>query len=190
MAVCTLDLGHPFFVASIGKLQDDPDIQEALREIKKKVELEHTSCGRVVQQFYGNTKFTHLHGKIWKYDWGKSSARGRKSWRMVVVVPDPNSQPLRLIAGAIYSKSTADQLPPRELAEIFAGITNPVSVLAATEAPAIGEFHRVPNGDGQTRSICMLCYLKVEVSSDPLVLAKAELEHRCDLAIDEGETKV
>jgi hypothetical protein len=186
MAVCTLDLSHPFFLASIEKLQDDPDIQEALKEIKRKVELEHTSCGRVVQQFYGNGKFTHLHGKIWKYDWGKSSSRGRKSWRMVVVVPDPNSQPLLLIAGAIYSKSTADQLPARELAEIFSGLTRPVSVTEANQSATAGEFHRVPNGDGQTRSICMLCYGPVEVSCELSVLDKAEQEHRCDLAPEDS----
>jgi hypothetical protein len=187
MAVCTLDLSHPYFLASLGRLQDDPDTQEALAEIKKKVEAEHTSCNRVVQKFYGNAKFPHLHGKIWKYDWGKSSASGRKSWRLVVVATDPNAQPYKLIAGAIYSKSAAEQLPLRELAEIFACVTKQASagnVLEMAAAATVGEFRRVPNGDGQTRSICMLCFAKVEVSSEIAVLDEAEHEHRCDLATD------
>jgi hypothetical protein len=184
MARCTLDLSHPCFVESLGRLEDDPDIKEALDEIKRKVELEHTSCGRVVQKFWGNDKFAHLHGKIWKYDWGKPSARGRKSWRMVVVVPDPDTQPYHLIAGAIYFKSMTEQLPLRELAEIFTCVTTSSPVGTVEIAAAQGEFHRVPNGDGQTRSICMLCYTHVTVSLDVVVLDKAESEHRCDLATE------
>ena len=184
MAKCTLDISHSCFLASLGRLQDDPDIKEALAEIKKKVEAEHTSCNRVVQKFYGNAKFPHLQGKIWKYDWGKSSASGRKSWRLVVVVADPNTQPYKLIAGAIYAKSVTEQLPLRELAEIFSCVTKPASaenVLEMAAAATAGEFHRVPNGDGQTRSICLLCYIHVAVSAETAVLESGEREHRCDL---------
>lgn len=187
MAGCTLDLSHPCFLASLGKLQDDPEVQEALKNLKKKIELEHTSCGRVVQPFYGNHKFTHLHGKIWKYDWAKPGAHssGRKSWRMVVVVPNPDTQPYRLVAGAIYSKSSTEQLPMRELAEIFNCVTKTsfaANVLELAAGASTGEFRRVSNGDGQTRSICAACYVKVAVSMEISVLDKAEQEHRCDLA--------
>src|ERR1700687_6450452 len=129
MAGCTLDLSHPCFLASLGKLQDDPEINEALKTLKKKVELENTSCNRVVHQFYGNNKSPHLHGKIWKYDWAKPGAHssGRKSWRMVVVVPDLDARPYRLIAGAVYFKSGIGQLPMRELAEIFDCVAKPAS---------------------------------------------------------------
>jgi hypothetical protein len=187
MARCTLDLSHPCFLASLGKLQDDPEVQEALKNLKKKIELEHTSCGRVIQQFYGNNKFTYLHGKIWKYDWAKPGAHssGRKSWRMVVVVPDPNTQPYGLIAGAIYFKSDTEQLPMRELAEIFDCVTKAAfaaNVLELAAGATTGEFRRVSNGDGQTRSICALCYTSVAVSIEIPVLDKAEQEHRCNLA--------
>jgi hypothetical protein len=184
MAVCTLDLSHPCFLAATRKLQDDPEIQEALREIQRKVELEHTSCNRVVQPF-GNGKFPELHGKIWKYDWGKSSASGRRSWRMVVVVPEPNVQPYRLIAGTIYAKSMTEQLPLKELAEIYTCVTLGRREPEQNEPPTPEvEFHRVPNGDGRTRSICMKCYEPVIVSEDIHVLDEAERAHRCDLASD------
>jgi hypothetical protein len=184
MSESTLDLSHPCFLASLGRLQDDPDTQEALAEIKKKIEKEHTSCNRVVHKFYGNAKFPHLHGKIWKYDWGKSGSSGRKSWRLVVVVPDLNTQPYKLIAAAIYSKSVTEQLPLRELAEIFDGVTNPApaaNVLKLAAAADSREFRRVSNGDGQTRSLCALCYTSVAVSIEISALDKAECEHRCDL---------
>lgn len=184
MAACTLDLNHPFFVASKGRLQGDPDIEEALKDLQEKVEREHTSCGRVVQQFYGNAKFTHLHGKIWKYDWGKSSANGRKSWRIVVVVPDPETIPYRLIGATIYPKSGIDQLPLKELAAAFAAVTkNPIAPDQSHETSS-GEFHRVPNGDGQTRSICMLCMEPVAISAEGSHLDEGESSHRCDLAAE------
>ncbi len=183
MAECTLDLSHPCFLASMGRLQDDPETQEALAEIKSKVEREHTSCNRVVQKFYGNSKFPHLQGKIWKYDWGKSSASGRKSWRLVVVVAEPNTQPYKLIAGALYFKNATEQLPLRELNEIFTCVTTQVAATNVLQiAAGGGEFHRVPNGDGQTRSICMHCYFPAGVSDDPTEIDRLEQEHRCDLA--------
>jgi hypothetical protein len=182
MAASLLDLSHPCFLAFLGSLQHDPDTQEALAQIKTKIEVEHTSCNRVVQKFYGNAKFPHLHGKIWKYDWGKSSASGRKSWRLVVVVPEPDVQPYRLIAGAIYAKNVSEQLSLRELASIFSCVMTPSSAADSDTPTPESTFHRVPNGDNQTRSICLLCYTPVAVSIDLAVLDKAELEHRCDLA--------
>jgi hypothetical protein len=181
MAVCTLDVSHPRFVAP-----SDPELQEALQEMKKKVEAEHTSCNRVVQTF-GQGKYPELHGKIWKYDWGKTSASGRKSWRLVVVVPDPTLQPYELIAGAVYAKSAESQLSYKELARIFAQITMPAIVGSAADnesANSSGDFHRVSNGDGQLRSICITCLSStpVSISADLAVLDKAEQEHRCDLS--------
>jgi hypothetical protein len=182
MARCKLDLTHPHFLGSLKRLEDNPDFKQVLLDFKEKVEKEHTSCGRVVQQFYGNQKYTHLHGKIWKYDWGQSSASGRKSWRLVVVVPDLEANPLKLIAAAMYTKSMATQLPLKELAAIFAGVTTSQPEIAAT-APEINtsrEFHRVPNGDGQKRSICFQCYALVAVSPDVEALDTAERDHKCE----------
>lgn len=179
MAACLLDLSHPIFLASRQKIQEDPELEEALAEMKRKIEAEHTSCGRVVQKFYGDSNFTELHGKIWKYDWGKSGASGRKSWRMVVVVPEPAETPLKLIAGAIYAKSSTDQLPLKELSSIFTAVITPSIAASATEEECSGEFHRVPNGDGQTRSICMSCYELVTVSMDIAFITASEKNHLC-----------
>lgn len=183
MAVCTLDLSHPCFTEKYGRLQEDPDLEEALQELKKKVESEHTSCNRVVQRFYGNKKHSELNGKIWKYDWGKTSASGRKSWRLVVIAPEPKVQPYRLIAGAIYAKNVAEQLSLQELSAIFTCVTKNEAPLSIAASAAVGEFHRVPNGDGRLRSICMRCYSStpVSISEDVSVLAKDEAAHRCDL---------
>jgi hypothetical protein len=180
MAACHLDVTHPRFIRSLERSGIDADTQEALKTIKEKVEADHASCNRVVQNFYGNKKYTHLHRKIWKYDWGASGASGRKSWRLVVVVLDPDKEPYELIAGAVYSKSMTAQLSFKELAKIFAQVTAPI--LATEEAPQPGsklEFQRVPNGDGRSRSICMGCYAHVEISLDAGVLDDAEVKHVC-----------
>jgi hypothetical protein len=176
MAGCTLDLSHPSFLASLGNQQHDPETQKALAAFKAKVEHEHTSCSRVVQPFYGNGKFQHLHNKIWKYDWGVpgSHSSGRKSWRLVVVVQDPNTQPYRLVAGAIYSKSTMTQLSIKELAKIFAEVVKPISD-AETNQP---EFRLVDNGDGRMRLICCDC-MGFEVSGDLEILDTAKSLHKC-----------
>lgn len=81
MAVCTLDLGNPCFIASCGKQQDDQDFKDGPRELHAKVEENHLSCNRVVQKFWGNKKFIHLQNKIWKYDWARTgnSSAGRKA---------------------------------------------------------------------------------------------------------------
>jgi hypothetical protein len=104
---------------------------------------------------------------------------------VVVVVPYPNAQPYRLVAGAVYAKSGAEQLPMRELADIFdcvAKLHPAANVLELAAGATTGEFRRVSNGDGQTRSICSLCYTSVAVSIEIPVLDKAEQENRCDLA--------
>jgi hypothetical protein len=183
MAACTLDLSRPCFAASLASLGESDEVKkQALDDFKAKVERDHRCCHRVVQKFYGNKKFAHLHDKIWKYDWGESSASSRKAWRMVVVVPEPNIEPYNLIAAAVYTKSVSEQLSFRELAAIF-------DAAKATAAPASddpkGNFRRVPNGDGKTRSICCLCYTHVAVTEHELEMDAAENQHRCDL---ESET--
>lgn len=180
MAECELDLSHPYFLFSIGRLKDDPDFQQALDEIKGKVEKEHTCCHRVVQQFYGDKKFAHLYEKIWKYDWGESSASHRKAWRLVVVVPEPHGKPLKLIAGAMYTKAVAAQLSFKELAAIFAGITTTISAQPTPGAdPPPCHFRHVPNGDGQTRSICEQCFAPAAISTEVEILERGEREHVC-----------
>lgn len=106
---------------------------------------------------------------------------------MVVIVPEPEIQPYRLIAGAIYSKSVMEQLPLRELSEVFACVMKPILVpntIDTIAAAAVGEFHRVSNGDGQTRSVCMTCLTPVCISVDDDLIDRAESEHRCDLATE------
>ena len=180
MAVCTLNLSHPFFVAALAKLKDTEEAKQALDVVKARVEQEHTSCGRAVQQFYGNAKFSHLHNKIWKYDWSPPSIRGakRKSWRLIVVVHFAEHQPFALIAAAFYSKSTVSQLSSVELSGIFDAVIGP------TAAPAISgevetEFRRVSNGNEQIRSMCRRCFESVAVSIDFAALADAEAAHIC-----------
>lgn len=186
MAACTLDLSRPCFIASLASIPETDEVKkEALDAFREKVEKDHRCCHHVVQKFWGNKKYTHLHGKIWKYDWGESSASSRKAWRMVVVVPEPDIQPYNLIGAAVYMKSIADQLSAKELAAIFGNATK------AEEAPKDipkGEFHRVPNGDGKIRSICGSCYCDppVAVTEDIAELDKAEAAHRCDLAAEES----
>ncbi len=157
------------------------EAQIALDAIRVRIQQEHTACGRVVQQFYGNAKFEHLHNKIWKYDWSPAGVRGagRKSWRLIVVVPSPEQQPFGLIASAFYSKSSESQLPTKELARIFAAIVTPVTFNLAASEDAEGEFRRLSNGDGNTRSICSACFESVAVSADPSVIAIAEAGHTC-----------
>jgi len=183
MAECTLDLSRPCFIASLENLPEGPEAkQAALESFRSKVEKDHRCCHRVVQKFYGNKKYTHLHDKIWKYDWGESSASSRKAWRMIVVVPDPLTQPYNLIAAAVYTKNVHDQLSFAELSSIFDNATRAIDPVMA--AGGSGDFRQVPNGDGKTRSICCLCYAAVAVHDDPTEIEKAEKEHRCDLAAD------
>lgn len=184
MAACTLDLSRSCFIASLAGLPEDGK-DEAIKAFKKKVEENHACCHRVVQRFYGNQKYTHLHGKIWKYDWGESSASSRKAWRMVVIVPDPDTQPYTLIAAAVYTKSVAEQLSFAELAAIFDNATKALPV-APDATPPKGDFRRVSNGgdDGKMRSICGSCYAHVAVSEHEHELDSAEEQHRCDLATE------
>jgi hypothetical protein len=117
--------------------------------------------------------------KIWKYDWspaGQHSAN-RKSWRMVVIVPDPDTQPYRLIAAAVYAKNRTDQLSSRELAKILASVLRPVSRLRA----ALDEerFMHIRRGDGQMRSICYACGETVAVSFDMAEIDESDQQHPC-----------
>jgi len=186
MAECTLDLSRPCFEASLENLPETSEAkQEALAAFKSKVERDHRCCHRVIQKFYGNKKYTSLHGKIWKYDWGDSSASSRKAWRMIVVVPDPLTQPYKLIAAAVYTKSVSEQLSVAELSSIFDNATRALDPAMAVGTN--GDFRQVPNGDGRTRSICCLCYTHVAVTDDHAEIDTAEKEHRCDLAVSPTE---
>lgn len=180
MAACHLDVTHPRFIRSLEQFGNDADVQEALKAIKEKVEADHESCNRVVQNFYGNKKYTHLHRKIWKYDWGASGSSGRKSWRLVAIVADPDNEPYKLIASGIYAKSTTAQLSFKELAKIFGEITAPLPASGEqSTSPPDREFHRVPNGDGRIRSICCGCYECVEISVEECQLNESEQCHTC-----------
>ena len=153
MAKCTLDLSHPNFQKCLGSNQNSPAFMDGLRTMKSKVEAEHTSCHWVVQPMPG---YPHCSGKIWKYDWSPTGQRSstRKSWRLIVIVPDPHSHPLRLIAAGFYDKASTAQLSNKELALTFAKIVNPDTDPPASDSPA---FHRVEKSDGSTVSICRVC---------------------------------
>lgn len=125
MARCTLDLNHPIFQRAISRWEDDLGFHEGLRRAAAKIEAEHTSCGMVIQPM---PKRPECQNKIWKYDWAPEGQSGgtRKTWRMIVIVPDPSNQPYHLVAAAIYQKSSTDQLSAKQLAAILASITTPI----------------------------------------------------------------
>lgn len=181
MARCSLNLSHPEFQKSAAQCREEaPDFADGLAEAQKKIEKEHTSCNRVVQPF-GNGKFPQCHGKIWKYDWaplGQRSAN-RKSWRMVVIVPDPSKEPLELIAAAVYQKNSIDQLSLRELAAIFLRIMKPLELCASTEPDAEEKFRRMDAGDGHTISLCYSCGGTAAKSASVDDLDAGEKQHQC-----------
>ncbi len=152
MARCILDFSHPYFQCTIRSLgAGHPDFHEGLEKAKRKIEAEHTSCGCVIQEMPKNPD---CNRKIWKNDWSppstKSSRSGRKSWRLVVIVPDPNTQPYRLIAGFAYPKSTTSQLTTDQLIAIFSEIT-------ATRP----ENTRVGDIATQEPEYCPLCHQEI-----------------------------
>lgn len=179
MAKSKLDLSHPYFQKAISIHKEDRSFIEGLCEAQHKIEVEHTSCHRVVQPM--GKKFPQCHGKIWKYDWSPTGqhAAHRKAWRMVAIVPDPNKQPYEIIAAAIYPKNEIDQLSAKQLAVIFAAVTAPFVREGAIAAAADESFRQVSNGDGQTRSLCNTCGESVGVSDDPTVLKEAQSRHQC-----------
>lgn len=156
MAQCTLDLNHPYFQASISGNANDLSFYEGLQTLKAKVEAEYTSCNQVVQPMPG---YPDCKDKIWKYDWSPPNQRAarRKLWRMVVVVPDPNSRPYNLIAAQVYSKSSRDQLSPKRLAAILAAVTAPISNESGVAEVRTPVFTRVLKYDGNTISVCSDC---------------------------------
>lgn len=152
---------------------------DALNEMKRLIEANHEACHRVVQDGMGK-KYPQCHGKIWKYDWQPEGARSRnrKSWRLVAVVPDPNVQPYRIIAGAVYPKSTTDQLTAKQLAAIFAAVT--ATVQEEAEDPPESKFVRVACGEGAVRlSVCTKCGVQTCKSDVEDDLALAEDTHEC-----------
>lgn len=181
MAQCTLDLSHPSFELASATFKADPAFEGGLKELKRKVEAEHTSCNRVVQPMPG---YPDCQNKIWKYDWAPTGDRsaGRKSWRMVVVVPEPNIQPYRLIAISVYAKNQTSQLSLKALAKIFATATSPYP--DATKPAETEKFRRVNQPDGQTRSLCLNCGETVAVALEELNIEDGEKQHSCDGQLD------
>lgn len=175
MAQCTLDLDHPFFQSAIAVFENDLEFHEGLRIVKDKIEAEHKSCNHVVQPMPGHTD---CQNKIWKYDWAPAGARSstRKSWRMVVVVPEPDARPLRLIAAAFYSKNQASQLTTKQLLQIFAGIM--AGAKGETPDQIIERFKRVTRADGQTASICVDCG-ETWIAETMEILDCIEAQHAC-----------
>ena len=82
---------------------------------RRLIEANHDSCHRVVQPM--GKKYPQCQDKIWKYDWAPSDSRSstRKSWRMVVIVPEPYSQPYHIIAATVYAKNAVSQLTVQQL---------------------------------------------------------------------------
>ena len=180
MANSTLDFSHPFFQRAIKRNKDDPRFNDALDAMKQLIEANHEACHRVVQDGMGR-KYPQCHGKIWKYDWqppGTQSLGGRKSWRLVGIVPDPTTQPYYIIAAAIYPKSTTDQLSSKQLAAIFAAVTIPQQPQADEPEPM---FTRVSNGDGRRRSLCIGCGETVSIAAIDEELQTGEDQHTCPL---------
>lgn len=151
---------------------------EGLNAAKVSIEGEHTSCHRVVQPFYGNKRYEDCYDKVWIYDWAPAQLHGstRKSCRMVVIVPEPNKEPLRLIAGTVYWKSSTIQLSLKQLAAIFLAVTAP-TVQRAPDQPE--QFRHVNEPDGLVRSICNTCYDAVAVSADITEIEAGQTAHDC-----------
>jgi hypothetical protein len=104
-------------------------------------------------------------------------ATKRKSWRMVVVVPDPSVRPLHLIAAAVYPKNRTDQLSTKQLAKILASVTQP----APEETPQVEpeRFTRVVRMDGVFVSVCLECGETVAESPQPSAMRDREDIHEC-----------
>jgi hypothetical protein len=177
MGKCILDLSHHCLKKSIASYSSNPHFLTGLNEAKAKIEADHTSCSCVVQKFFGNKKFAHLQDRIWKYDWAPSGVTGahRKSWRMIVIVPDSSVRPYQLVAAAIYAKSTTSHLSGEELARIFLEFSKAVEPLPTEN----DKFRRVSNGDHATRSLCYQCGDFGAVGTDSDVLSNLEAEHEC-----------
>jgi hypothetical protein len=177
LAKCTLDLSHPYFKKAVGAFQNDPAFAEGLQNLKNKVEAEHTCCHWVVQPMKG---YPDCQGKIWKYDWSPPGDRsaGRKSWRMVVVVPDPSARPYRLVAATVYAKNKTSQLSVKELAKILAAVTTPEVDTGKQADPEL--FRHMIQDDGQTRSLCLVCCESVAVSFDSQAIEDGQRQHKCD----------
>lgn len=151
---------------------------EALEAIKLLIEANHEACHRVVQDGMGK-KYPQCHGKIWKYDWQPTTehSSGRKSWRLVAIVPDPTVQPYQIIAGALYPKSTTDQLSAKQLAAIFAAVTLPYREETAEPDP---QFARVKCGEGDVLiSVCSSCGTSTGKSAIQAELDDGDRNHKC-----------
>ncbi len=177
MANSTLDFSHPFFQKQIRKAKNDPQFMEALDAMKRLIEENHEACHRVVQDGMG--KYPQCQNKIWKYDWQPPGVRsfGRKAWRLVAIVPDPTVQPYQIIAGAIYPKSTTDQLSAKQLAAIFAEVTTPYREEPAEPDP---QFTRIKCGEGDVMiSVCSSCGGSTAKSAIEAELDSGESAHAC-----------
>jgi len=180
LANSTLDFSHPYFQKAINQAQADPHFKEALDNMKRLIEANHEACHRVVQDGMGK-KHKECHGKIWKYDWQPTDARsfGRKSWRLVAIVPDPTTKPYYIIAAAIYPKSTTDQLTVKQLAAIYAAVTTPYHEAADDPEP---KFKRVKCGEGDVMvSVCSDCGGPVGRSAVAAELDAGEQAHECPI---------
>jgi hypothetical protein len=177
LANSTLDFSHPNFQKQIRKAKNDPNFTDALDAMKRLIEVNHEACHRVVQDGLG--KYPQCQGKIWKYDWQPEGARSstRKSWRLVAIVPDLTGRPYQIIAGALYPKSTTDQLTAKQLAAIFAAVTTPYR-----EEPAQPEqqFMRVGCGEGDVMiSVCSSCGSSTAKSAIQAELDTGDAHHEC-----------
>jgi hypothetical protein len=180
MAQCTIDLENPYFKKALKKTGDPDAALAAQGHVKDRIEGDHTQCHLVPQRFFGNKKYSHLHNKVWRYDWAPEgvTSKGRKTWRMIVIVPDPDTIPYRMIAGAIYSKNFRESLSLAELATIYHGVmTQPED--KATDLS--DNFHRMPDENDATRSMCILCleWTFIHFESAPIDAAEAEHSLEC-----------
>jgi hypothetical protein len=177
LANSKLDFSHPFFQKQIKKSKNDPNFTEALDAMKRLIEANHEACHRVVQD--GMAKYPQCQGNIWKYDWQPEGVRssGRKSWRLVAIVPDLTVQPYQIIAGGLYSKSTTDQLSAKQLAAIFAAVTTPYQEEPAEPDP---QFIRVKCGEGDVMiSVCSDCGGSTGKSATQSELDACDRDHDC-----------
>ena len=145
--------------------------------MKRLIEANAEACHRVIQDGLG--KYPQCQGKIWKYDWQPEGvrSRGRKSWRLVAIVPDLTVIPYRIIAGALYPKSATEQLTTKQLAAIFAAITGPYQEEAIEPE---SQFTRILCGEGDVMlSVCTKCGGSAGKSAVISELEEHERNHPC-----------
>jgi hypothetical protein len=124
-------------------------------------------------------KYKQYHRKIWKWDFRPTGERAstRKGWRLYAYVPDPDApEPTPAIAFLCYPKN---QDPNQEYSKYLAGVLK--EFLGETIKLEVEEskFKRQEDGEGNTVSICLVCYETIAISTEIGDVELSERTHEC-----------